>query len=286
MITPYTLSMISPEISSIKIGSAEITKVYQGAVEVWTSVDEDLEAFLTATAIPEGALSDALESLIASLKETELWDKCHAAYPFVGGNSTAHKFNLKSPLDVDASGRLVYNDSPTHDANGMTVDHVNDRANTKIVPVAEGFEDTTGFSYGFYSRTDISFNGYILGCYPNAFYYGDSGSQYISNGAGYVQFNGATSLKGTHIINRAPGNITSIRYIKNGALKEEKSSAFVSYPNTEFLIGSILDGETYYYPEVSVNFGFVWIGEGLTPTEEADLSSIITAFQTALGRLA
>ena len=98
--------------------------------------DADADAFIAAAGITDATQQTALQTLVTTLKSDNVWDKCNAIYPFVGGTATAHKFNLKDPQDTDAAYRLDFNGTWTHDANGA-------KANGTTSDFADTYWDVT-----------------------------------------------------------------------------------------------------------------------------------------------
>lgn len=258
-------------------------------------VDVDLSAYLIAAGIPNdgttiwtgitGAdLWTHIGISIASLKSTGLWDLGLYLNFFPGASANGNKYNAFSPVDTDLSFRLTYNGTPTHNELGMVFDGVDDRADTHIIPVACGFEFISGMSFSFSSTTNDVDGQYVMGSYTNDYYYSEVGNQYIAHGALYDIYTVSTLMSGRHIINRPPSS-NNVRYVKNGVLKEQKVKAFTYFGDSNFLLGAVLDGVTYYYCKPGTNIGFLWIGEGLTPTQEGQLNTIQNTYLTSIGRV-
>jgi hypothetical protein len=94
-------------------------------------LDPDAEAFLTAASITDATIKSAINNLVKGLKtNNNLWERIYAIYPFVGGTSTTHKFNLKDPRDLNESYRLSFAGGVTHDSNGVTGNGTNGFADT------------------------------------------------------------------------------------------------------------------------------------------------------------
>jgi len=81
--------------------------------------DADADAFIAAAGITDPTQEAAIQTLVTDLKSANVWTKCNAIYPFVGGTATAHKFNLKDPRDLDVAYRLTFNGTVNHTSNGM-----------------------------------------------------------------------------------------------------------------------------------------------------------------------
>ena len=126
------------------------------------AIDPDAQAFLTAAGITDATITSAINTLVIDLKGYNLWNKMIAIYPFVGGTSTTHKYNLKNPVDTDAAFRLVFNGGWTHSSNGILGNGTNSYANTKlgmnILP-----QDNAHMT--IYSRTNSTGNIVEMGTY-------------------------------------------------------------------------------------------------------------------------
>lgn len=223
-----------------------------------------------------------VNSLVTSIKSASLWDKLYIIYPYLGATAARNKFNLKAPFDNNASFRQTFSGGVTHNKYGVEFNAVDGYADTKFTPVGDGLSESTGMHFSFYSRRSVTNAGYLLGSYPNSFYYADT-DRYIGIGNGYTLHSGATNINSINIINRA-SNSTSERHVVNGTLSSAKTKAFSTFGAPYFLIGKILDGATSYYPTAATNFGFVTVGEGLTGAEETALNSAISSFITSLAR--
>ena len=53
------------------------------------------DAFLKAAGITDATITSAVKTLVRGLQADGLWSKMKAIYPMVGGNATAHSYNLK-----------------------------------------------------------------------------------------------------------------------------------------------------------------------------------------------
>lgn len=95
--------------------------------------DADAQAFITATGI-SGTNASAINTLVLDLKAANIWTKMKAIYPIIGGTATAHKFNLKNPLDTDAAFRLSFVGGWTHSSNGALPNGTNAFADTFLQP--------------------------------------------------------------------------------------------------------------------------------------------------------
>lgn len=229
-----------------------------------------------------------VNTLVSSLKSSNLWLKRYAIYPNLGTTSAMQRANLRSPYNLDTSFRMIFDDGTapcTHDKYGLNVG-VNKYANTKFIPNADGLEQISGASSFWYSRTATSNPGYVWGGYGFTTFYSDSSNTWIGNGASIAALTASTPFQGRHILNRA-ANSTSERYLKNGSLVEAPTKAFVRFSDAEVWIGAIKDTVgpfTTYYASEALNIGLFDIGEGLTTDEETTLDGIYNTFLTSLSR--
>jgi hypothetical protein len=237
-----------------------------------TAVDPDAQAFITATAITDSTQQSAINTLVVDLKGYSLWTPIKALYPFVGGTSSTHKFNLKDPRDLDAAFRLVFNGALPNGTNGY--------ADTKLV--AQGTLGLNSTSYGVYSRTNVDRNAPSIGNVTGAAAFECSLWLRSSNTA-FLRVNNSTNAsqastdsRGLFIANRA--NSTQINLQIRGTQ--------YTYSNNS----NSLSTDVFQLGGVNPNFfdtkqlAFAFIGDGLTAQNMTDLNTAVIAFQTALSR--
>lgn len=94
--------------------------------------DFDAQNFINATASLNQLQQNAIKQLVFDLKIFGIWNKCRAIYPFIGGNASTHKFNLKDPKDTNAAFRLTFNGGWTHSEKGALPNGTNGNAETYI----------------------------------------------------------------------------------------------------------------------------------------------------------
>jgi len=118
---------------------------------VATFIDADAQAFWTAAGIADTNIRLSLNRLVMDLKYHNLWTKFHALYPMVGGNASAHSYNLKNT----AQFQIIWSGSPlpTHDANGVSFAGAQ-YGRTQLVPSATMTLNSTTLFY--YSRTNVA----------------------------------------------------------------------------------------------------------------------------------
>ena len=124
----------------------------QSYVSAGVSNDADAQAFIDAAGITDATQQSAINTLVTDLKGYGIWTKMKAIYPFVGGTSSTHKWNLKDPRDLDAAFRLVFAGGITHSSTGALWNGTNGYANTYLSPATSLTTSSGHFSY--YSRSN------------------------------------------------------------------------------------------------------------------------------------
>ena len=265
-------------------------------VNTQTGIDTDAQAFITAASITDTTQQNAVNTLVTQLKTFGIWTKLKAVYPFVGGTSTSHKFNLKDPRDVDAAFRLQFNGGWVHSSNGALPNGTTGYANTFLNPSPYSL---SSFSLSYYSRTVNTLGtsrGY-MGC--------ADGSTGFDNFTLLGYFEGGTLEMGTIAGKRSgvgytpPGSTSNPAfagmhmsavngsrvntYYKNGAKNLNTVTQTGLHPNYNIFIGAINNTNTSELYQ-NVESAFASIGDGLTDTEAANFYTAVQTFQTTLGR--
>jgi hypothetical protein len=248
------------------------------------SFDTDAQAFFTAAGITDSTQKSAVNQLVLDLKSASIWTKMVAIYPFVGGTSTTHKYNLKDPRDLDAAFRLTFSGTVTQDANGITPNGTTGFADTHYVDSTSGTLDS--FHCSYYSRTAAQSGstaeiGALGGGFRIQLRCRDS-----LNAAGCGIQNGISSVSS---ITDGSGLFTASRTVtatanlmirgSNNAITQSSTGR----PTASLYIGAINNGGTAQLFS-NKNCAFVSFGQGLTTTEMGNLNTAVVTFQTTLGR--
>ena len=250
-----------------------------------TSVDPDAQAFITAAGITDVTQKSSINTLVVSLKANNIWTKMKAIYPFIGGTSTTHKYNLKDPRDLDIAFRLTFNGGWTHSANGATPNGTNAWANT-FFKNGTNFTSKDNAHYSFYSRTNLASDGLEIGANDvpsNQGLYTRSASGnalFLLNGGTYPNVATANSL-GFYQANR--NSLNSLSGWKNGVkLSQIASTSFSGNINFAISAYNLNDITLNFYSSKQVAFSS--LGDGLTDTQSLQFYTAVQAFQTTLGR--
>jgi hypothetical protein len=259
--------------------------------------DTDAQAFINAAGLTDLGQANAVNTLVVDLKSAGVWTKMKALYPFVGGNATSHKFNLKDPRDLDAAFRLQFNGGWTHTSTGAKPNGTTGYADTKFIPSTNLGAYSVHLSY--YSRTNRAIrNSIVMGAWQDAptdnnvdirFYagtstIGSSGSGMFDGAFGTDYASYVTGNSNYFLI----GNKTAINLNKvyeNGVLKATSTiTSTRSLPNVRVLIGAEgrgVSGATNYD---ILESAFASIGDGLTDSEASSFYTAVQKYQTTLGR--
>lgn len=254
-------------------------------------MDSDALAFFSAASITDATQKSAVDTMVKSLKSNSLWTKFQALYPFVGGSSTSHKFNLKNPADTNAAFRLTFSGGWVHSSNGVTPNGTNGYANTFYTPSIDLLSaDSSHLS--FYSRTANNLTQRDLGVFISG------GNPCFSIGTNVGPLLCTDNYRfDTHRINSSITNSQGLMInsrTSNTVYKAFRNSTQIGATNTTSTTGVLPTSYLYLgaaniYPfsETSYSnkqYAFASIGTGLSDTDISNLYTIVQTYQTTLGR--
>ena len=245
-----------------------------------TASDIDVQMFLNATQITDTTQINAISTLVSQLKSNNLWNKMRVIYPFVGGTSNTHKFNLKDPRDINEAYRLTFSGGVTHDSNGIK-GSTNGYANTYFSPLTL---NQNSIHFSWYSninslgvKADIGTlgGGRLLGYPINGA--GTNWGVRINNTSNVFSSTQTTDTIGFYQVSRTSS--TSIIMQKNNTQDTVSSTSATSQSNNIILLSG--SGSAEFSDR---QLQLVTIGEGLTTTEMNTLKTINDNYKTNLGR--
>ena len=253
--------------------------------------DADAQKFIDSTGITNTVQKNAINQLVVSLKDSSLWSKMKAVYPFAGSTETTQKFNLKDPRNLDAAFRLTFHTTVTHSSTGFQTDGTSGYANTHLVPNSNSLAyDDNHFS--FYSNTSDAGNSTLSQYYEMGSGNSSAGGYSLflrrgDNSAAYDAGNGSTN-RATFTNSNGSGfyvgtATSSTGYLyKNGSQQasHSNSSSTIVGSYEIFLGGFNEDGSNTYYSNKQCRFAS--IGLGLTSTEAGKLYHIVTDYLSNL----
>ena len=253
-------------------------------------LDADAYAFLNASTITDATITTAINVLCVDLKSNNLWTKCYAIYPFVGGTSSTHKWNLKNPIDSDGAYRMIFNGGFTHSSTGVLGNGVNSFADTKF-PMNGLPQNDSHLS--IYCRTNTTANIIDYGVQFTTVSYSSFITCKLSNNfnsrlntSGFSDgLTSNTDSKGHYLSYRNnSANITTRKNLNTDNTFAQTSTTAgtntlpIYLGNLNFN-GSPLGG---YYS--NREYAFATIGTALTAGESTTFYNIIQTFQTTLSR--
>jgi hypothetical protein len=253
------------------------------------SYDTDALAFFTASGITDLTQKSAVNQLVLDLKSNSLWSKMKALYPIVGGNATAHSYNL-----INTSlYQLTLGSGWTHNSTGAIPNGTSAIALTGLIPDSVGMTVNDNHAM-FYSGTSTGGGGsdqYEMGSgnnlatvlfslftrrsantygYDSGFYLNNRNAGFLSDGSGIF-------------LGKVNSDLTSKIY-RNGSLLSTKaitSQASLS-PYQVYLGGfNEMNTTTYYSSKRIIS---VSLGLGLSDTDATNYTTCINTFNTTLGR--
>lgn len=273
-------------IVSVKSGTTPIQKVFSGVNLIWSSVDPDAQAFITAASITDPTQQSAINTLVIGLKADGLWTKMKAIYPFVGSSATSNSYNLKNT----AQYQITWNGGVTHSSTGVTFNGTNGYGNTGLIPSSVLTLNNSHLS--IYSRTNntpsrndtieigaISSGARaILGLRNTSLKNTLIGSIDASNNATIIN----TDARGFYNITK--NNSTTYKIFKNSILSTSNSGSALR-PNVPLFIAALNNnGSVFADSYTNQEYTFSSIGDGLDDTEASNLYTRVQAFNTTLNR--
>jgi hypothetical protein len=255
---------------------------------------DPIGAFLAATGITNATIISALNTLYADLVTYGIWTKLKAVYPFVGGTSSNHQFNLVNSANANSAFRLSFFGGWTHSATGALPNGTNAYADTYFNAVAQSLSLSSA-NLSIYQRqdsiagtsrakmgssdTDAIVNGFGLGLFSTGSV--EVGVVGSTGGAQYSPSSSSPASKGLFMINTI-GN-RNAQHWKNGVKNGLAVGQSGSFSNSNIWLGSMNTNtiNPYYFNR---EIAFASIGDGLTDTEAANYYTAVQAFQTTLSR--
>jgi hypothetical protein len=234
-------------------------------------VDPAVQTFVSSTYanITDPSQIAALNYLVTALKENGLWSRIQLLYPFVGGNSTSHRFNLVDP----SLYAITFTGSFVHNSNGITGTASANATATTGWPDAN--IDHTNVSFGYYgtwlSTGQITWGGTISSGGPTYMFGGVS----VRIGSGTTQAVAAGSAGFSYTTTTTGTNATVFR--------------------NQFGLANYTRGTTYsglnWVIQLSTstniaaqNMKLSYIGQAYTVDEARLFEKIVEQYQELLGR--
>lgn len=254
-----------------------------------TSIDTDAKNYSDILRL-NTTQANAINNLVISLKEANLWNKMVIIYPFVGGTSFKHSLNLKEPnrsLSHNKARRLTFQTDSYGNIDGASIVHTPSGVNYKggeaqgNVPLVLSslFTANNFHSSFYYAGLTVSGGPWWNGYTPITFRTPGTNAEinlHIAKPIStYSKSNGVTmsvsTLNGYYIAN----SLTQNQFYKDGVLMGTASipvGATMSNTSPVFAVSTV------------IYQSFTTFGYGLTTTESQQLNTIVQNYQTDLGR--
>jgi hypothetical protein len=126
-------------ITTLKLGSQQVSRVMLGSVEVWANMDADVAAYVAASGATD---TTGIEDLAAYLKAQSLWNNARI-YPMKSAQNAGSGTTLYGLGGLTSNNGTLVN-SPTWGAGGIAFAH----ASAQFVRIADFFDasDLTMFT--------------------------------------------------------------------------------------------------------------------------------------------
>jgi hypothetical protein len=259
-------------------GSAGATTILKSGGAAY---DADAQSFFAASGVTDLTQKNAVNQLVLDLKTNSLWSKMKALYPIVGGNATAHSYNLINT----AQYQLSFSSGWTHSSTGMLPNGSSSYADTLLTPSTTLSLNDNHISY--YSRTQTTSSGVDIGVSNNLnsnmldIEINFAGRYYENNQNSYSSPFSATFTTGLFVNSRVASG--SFKGYRNGTSEGTISITSTGLANLPIFLGA---RNNYSTPSfyTSKECAFASIGNGLSDTDTANLYTCIQTFQTSLSR--
>lgn len=266
--------------SMLRNGTQGVPEIPAGA-----STDSDAQAFIDDASITDATQQTAINNLVVGLKNDGIWDKMKIIYPFVGGTDTSHSYNLKDTTVA----QITWSTGVTHTSDGAKgATSGTGYGDTGVTPSTLGLgrDDT---SLGVYTQEGWVNNQQM----PLGIFAGNTSlSIYKAGGApgslfpmihDYLgpNFTAPSPLTGFHQLSRTQS--TEVSYKKDNSTVQNISSVSAANPSTTTNLW-VLAANGYTNYGYAATTSLIYFGLGLTDSELGQMNTLVTAYQTELGR--
>ncbi len=250
--------------------------------------DVDAQRFFDSSGVSNTTQKSAINQLVLDLKSASVWTKFKAIYPMVGGTASAHKWNLKNPVNADTAFRLTFSGTWTHSSTGILPDGATAFADSHLIPNVSLSSGSA--SMGFYSRTSVAENAVDFGAEESAnrflmyLKYSDNTGYYdayqTTDGRVSVASNTSTKL---HILSRTSATRSDV-YRDGTAIGNSTGSLIGIIPGTYsmYIGASNISGTASVFSTKECAFAF--IGAGFSSGEVTSINTAVNTFETTLSR--
>jgi hypothetical protein len=243
------------------------------------NIDANTKAFINAASITDPVQIAAINKLVKDLKAANLWNSIYMLKPYIGGNATAHSYNLINPANYQST----FFGGVTHNANGITGNGVNAYENTGCNP---SLFPQDSVSMGFYGNGIVNANVVDMGLVQSSvLFYIESKSGGGLNGIGVnnTSFSTVTNVNGNGFYMASRQDVSTIKSYHN-ATELAVYSKTSTTPPTNFLPVMAYNNNGSLALYSSRNYRLSVIAAGFGNDEVSIFYNIVQTFQTDLGR--
>lgn len=238
-------------------------------------------AFATATGITDTTILNALNTFDLGLINNGLDTKMKALYPFVGGDASKHSYNF-----INTSlYQITWFGGITHNSSGVTGNGTNGYGNTNIIPSNILTQNNT--SIGVNISSDYNGVGADFGARDTSGLKGLALQTREANNI-YYQINSTTNSStsntssiGLWTLSRLASNSSTL--YKNTLSFHSNTVVSDGLSSYSIYLLAFNQANTMLYPSPRRQ-NFAFIADGLNGSEVSALSTLVTNFQTTLGR--
>jgi hypothetical protein len=239
-------------------------------------MDADAQAFITDASITDATQKGAINQLVLDLKAASIWTKIVAAYPFVGGTSLKHSYNLRNTSQY----QMTFLNSWTHDANGITGNGGNTYAFTGIS--ASAVQTSAGGGFSLYNRTNNAGTYYDFSNSDNnelmALKWSDNNLYVNAGGTGLTGINNPNPV-GVWVVDWDGSNVNAT---KNGVQFQNRVKTVAAILANNYVLGAAAGSLTNF---TNRNYAFCAVfNDFLTAGQHTAYYNAINQFSTTLGR--
>jgi hypothetical protein len=237
---------------------------------------------------PTGAQLTAVYTFFTDMISAGIFQGSQKIELDIGGNAADHSWNARYPFNNNSSMKSEYIGSPTHNANGVSLN-----GTSQAVRTCAYARYLTDFDkqVSIYVRNN-NYGGVLfmagLSFYTQSFgIYEDAGAGRYRNYNEGLTISPFPNIPITGMHSQSRESSTTMRMRQNGV-----NTSFSPYTTTanyqkvgdEFIIGAQMTDLLVFQEFKILNYCYFRVGNALTDAQELNHYNIVQALQTALGR--
>jgi hypothetical protein len=233
---------------------------------------------------PSSTIIDDINDEVDNLIAAGIWQKAYNLNFIIGGNATDHALNAKYPFANNTSGHLRFFGSPTHNANGISLNGTTQYIGTRNFRTFLPLNSAQATIYIRNTPTFVASNLTVFGANSSPFCIE---LRIITGGLSNLSFDdgryglGAVTINRHLSIRRTLSN--SISFVKDGGTPQSFGATVVQQIGSEIFIGAH-DSVGSPISPCALDVAYIYVGEALSDTQETDHYNINQAIQTILSR--